>query len=276
VAARVPPAVSTVPASRYDAAGLAALFTAAYEGYWFPLRLDAAAFEQLAATLDLDLEASSVAVTEDGRPVGLALLGLRGREGWVGGTGVVPERRRAGTGELLMRELLDRARARGLACVTLEVLEQNEPARRLYGRLGFGQTRLLEIWTFPGSEDDARDAEEADLDEALSVLAAVRGAPEPWQRAPATVARYREADDRTRALVHGDGAIVYRVADGRATVLQLAATDADAARELLAAALAGTSGGAFLNVPDDDPLRPALEALGGSVAARQLELELEL
>jgi ribosomal protein S18 acetylase RimI-like enzyme len=275
----VPPAVSLVPAARYDAAALAELFTAAYEGYWFPIRLDASAFEQLAATLDLDLEASVVAVGDDERPVGLAMLGVRGAEGWVGGMGVVPHRRRAGTGELLMRGLLDQARARELARVTLEVLEQNEPARRLYERLGFEQTRLLEIWTFPGRGEDhpaPPTAEEASLDAALAVVGAARGAPEPWQRAAATIDRYRERDDRTHALALDGGAVVYRLADERATLLQLAAPSVDAARDLVLAALAGTSGGAFLNVPDDDPSRSAFEELGGTTAARQLELELEL
>lgn len=274
----MPPVVSLVPAARYDPAALAELFTAAYEGYWFPIRLDVSAFEQLAATLDLDLEASVVAVADDDRPVGLAMLGVRGAEGWVGGMGVVPERRRAGTGELLMRGLLDQARARGLARVTLEVLEQNGPARRLYERLGFEQTRVLEIWTFPGLAHAAAapTAAEASLDAALAVVGAARGAPEPWQRAPATIDRYRERDDCTRALVLDGGAVVYRLAAGRATLLQLAAPSVQAARELVLAALAGTSGGAFLNVPDDDPSRTALDELGGTAAARQLELELQL
>jgi ribosomal protein S18 acetylase RimI-like enzyme len=276
VAGPVPPDVSLVPASRYDSAALAALFTAAYEGYWFPIRLDAAAFEELAATLDLDLDASAVAVASDGRPVGLAMLGVRGGEGWVGGMGVVPDHRRAGIGERLLRELLDRARARGLARVTLEVLEQNDPARRLYERLGFRRTRALEIWTFPGREEDAPAAAEAEVDAALAVVAAARRAPDPWQRATATVDRYRERDDRTRAAVLGGGAVLYRRTDGRATLLQLAAPGVEAARDLVRAALGGTSGGAFLNVPDDDPSRAALEELGGTAAARQLELELVL
>ena len=271
----MPPDVSLVSAARYDTAALAELFTAAYDGYWFPIRLDAAAFEQLMATLDLDLQASVVAVADDDRPAGLAMLGVRGAEGWVAGMGVVPERRRAGTGELLMRALLDQARARGLARVTLEVLEQNQPARRLYEGLGFRHTRLLEIWTLPGGEGEAA-AQEVDLDTALAIVRAARGAPEPWQRAAATIDRYRERDDRTRALGLDGGALVYRLADGRATLLQLAAPSLEATRELVLAALAGTSGGAFLNVPDDDPSRAALGELGGTVAARQLELELAL
>lgn len=271
----MPPDVSLVPASRYHSAALAELFTAAYEGYWFPIRLDAAAFEELAETLDLDLDASAVAVASDGRPVGLAMLGVRGGEGWVGGMGVVPDRRRAGVGERLLRALLDRARARGLRQVTLEVLEQNDPARRLYERLGFRRTRVLEIWTFPGRKDAAAAAE-AGVDAALAVVAAAPRAPEPWQRATATVDRYRERDDRTCAAVVGGGAVVYRLTDGRATLLQLTAPSVEAARDLVRAALAGTSGGAFLNVPDDDPSRAALEELGGTAAARQLELELGL
>jgi hypothetical protein len=204
------------------------------------------------------------------------MLGVRGGEGWVGGMGVVPDRRRSGIGERLLRELLDRARGLGLRQVTLEVLEQNDPARRLYERLGFRPRRVLEIWTIPGQEGGAPAAERADLDTALAVVAAVPRAPEPWQRATATVDRYRERDDRVRAAVVGGGAVVYRVTDGRATLLQLAAPNVEAARDLVRAALAGASGGAFLNVPDDDPSRAALEELGGTAAARQLELELRL
>jgi ribosomal protein S18 acetylase RimI-like enzyme len=273
----VPANLTIGPASGLTSESLAALFTAVYEGYWFPIRLDGAAFEQMARTLELDLASSPVAA-EDGRKVGLAMLGVRGDEGWVGGMGVVPDRRRAGVGRRLMGELVQRARSRGLARVTLEVLEQNEPARRLYEQLGFTTTRMLDVWTLPapGGDRTGPAPTETGLDEALASIAALRAAPEPWQRATATIERYRELDDATRAVALDGGAAVFRLGGGRVAILQVAAPTAETAEALLAGVLAGTDGGLLLNLPGDDPAAPALERLGGEVAARQYEMELSL
>ena len=82
-------------ASSFSDDELADLFTAAYEGYHVPFVVDADALRFLTVTFDLDREASHVAVRE-GEPVGLANLGLRGTEGWIGGVGVVPAERRRG------------------------------------------------------------------------------------------------------------------------------------------------------------------------------------
>ena len=49
--------------------------------------------------------------------------------------GVVAPHRRKGIGEATLVAALDAARAAGIERVRLEVLEQNEPARRLYERL---------------------------------------------------------------------------------------------------------------------------------------------
>ena len=49
---------------------------------------------------------------------------------------VAPRARGTGTGERLVQAVLDEA-ARGRARVVLEVTETNEPARRLYERMGF-------------------------------------------------------------------------------------------------------------------------------------------
>jgi len=50
---------------------------------------------------------------------------------------VVPCARGAGVGERLVQAVLDEAAARGRSRVVLEVTETNEPARRLYERMGF-------------------------------------------------------------------------------------------------------------------------------------------
>jgi hypothetical protein len=68
---------------------LAALLTASYEGYVVPLALDAAAVRFLTDTFALDRGASRIAV-RNRTPVGLANLGVRGTQAWIGGIGVVP------------------------------------------------------------------------------------------------------------------------------------------------------------------------------------------
>ena len=44
--------VELSPAAEFDVAALARVFTAGYEGYWFPVELDAAAFARMATVVD--------------------------------------------------------------------------------------------------------------------------------------------------------------------------------------------------------------------------------
>ena len=97
-----------------------------------PSHVDASALGSMLDLWDIDLARSRVALRDD-EPVGIVNLGVRGDEGWIGGLGVVPAERRHGVGRALMESVLEEAPAR----VTLEVLEQNEPAIRLYEQLGF-------------------------------------------------------------------------------------------------------------------------------------------
>ena len=73
-----------VPASQFSHAELASLFTAAFQDYGVPMQVDEPAFRRMHDLFDLDLDASRVAL-RDGRPIGLANLGIREREGWIGG-----------------------------------------------------------------------------------------------------------------------------------------------------------------------------------------------
>jgi ribosomal protein S18 acetylase RimI-like enzyme len=169
-----------------------------------------------------------------------------------------------------MRGVLDEARRRGLEDVWLEVLVQNDPARRLYEELGFETMRELEIWTVEGA-GGASGARAVGLDEARETIARLRSGPEPWQRADETVARVPDV----RALAVEGGAALYRFAGGRASILQLAVDPAGStqpARELLAAILADADAAAWVNVPAGDPALEAFRELGGRVTERQLEM----
>ena len=71
------------------------------------------------------------------RVAGVILTGHDGRRGIIHHMCVHPDCRRQGIASALIRELLRRAEALGLAFVTLEVRAGNAPAAALYGGFGF-------------------------------------------------------------------------------------------------------------------------------------------
>src|ERR1041385_6313223 len=156
------------------------LFNRVYEGYEVPLHVDAGAIRFMEEALDLIPERSVVA-WRDGRSVGVALLGVRGTRGWVGGMGVETAARRQGIGERLMRTLIDSARAAGVRTLGLEVLEPNRRAKALYEKLGFRDVRRLSVLVLEGAgPEPAQPAEACTPREARARIAAERTAPEPW------------------------------------------------------------------------------------------------
>jgi ribosomal protein S18 acetylase RimI-like enzyme len=244
-------AAKTVPLDR-----LAELFTASYAGYFVPLAADAQTLAGMVESFDIDLEKSRIAL-DDEAPVGLALLGVRGDVGWIGGMGVVESARRRGVGRRLMEGVL----ADAPPVVTLEVIEQNEAAIRLYEQLGFERRRVLEVWALTADPPpvEAREAEPRPLGQRDL----------PWQRQDPSL-----PDDYRRIEVDG-GAAVIRTQERQVTVLQLAAADEDAAAELIAAARGRGDRLRYLNVPEGDPAGAALARLGGRLELRQFEMSLE-
>ena len=242
------------PASLFDAAFLADLFTRGYEGYYVPIHMDAPTQQAVVDRWDIDLARSRVAFEGDD-PVGLANLAVRGDHGWIGGIGVVPAARRHGIGRALMEAVLAEAPPH----VTLEVLEQNEPARALYEQLGFVTRRMLEVWSLTA---------ELEAGEVREVEARPLGQDDlPWQRADPSL-----PDGCVRIDVDG-GAALFRVTDGTVGIGQLEAADEDVARELLCALRIRGDRVSYVNVPEGDPASAALRALGGTLDLRQHEME---
>ena len=248
--------MTLAPASDFDSATLAALFTAGYEGYFVPVHVDETALRFMIGAWDIDLDRSRVAV-EGGEPVGLAFLAVRGDSSWIGGVGIALARRGRGIGRRLMKAVL----ADAPRPVSLEVIEQNEPAKRLYDSLGFEVVRTLEVWslTAEAPESTAR---------ALADPGPLGQAALPWQRQDASLP---EAFD---GIETDGGTALIRVANGRVSVLQLDAADEDAAAALLAAARARGSSLHYVNVPEGDPAAAALRRLGGTLDLRQFEMRL--
>jgi ribosomal protein S18 acetylase RimI-like enzyme len=259
--------VTHVAASTLDRGRLAELFTAGYEGYPVPVRLDEAALDFMVDASSIDLARSRVALRGD-EPVGVAFLAVRGDRGWIGGLAVVPSARRHGVGRALMDDVLAEAWAAGLREVSLEVLAGNERAFRLYETLGFAQTRMLEVWSW-GGEAPASRARPADIAQSHEWIRAHRTAPEPWQRDDPSLVRMSP----THAFRTDGGAVLVRSGNGRASVLQIAADTVDDAADLLAAAR--ELGVVHLvNLPEGDPASAALARLGGALDLRQHELAL--
>jgi len=267
------------PATDLPLPELAELFNRAYAGYEVPLHVDEGAVAFMIDTFDLWPERSRIA-WRDERAIGLAMLAVRGSRAWVGGMGVAAEARRGGVGEQLMRALLDSARAAGARRVQLEVLEPNARARLLYEKLGFRTFRRLEVWQWeqPAGPLPAGVVEAVSPREARRRMAPARRALEPWQREDATIDRLDVSTPALRALRTAGGDAVYRVTDGRASVLQLAAADERAAGTLLDGIRSrdGVTLLRYLNVPDDDPAAAALRARGATCSAAQFEMALEL
>lgn len=188
---------------------------------------------------DIDLDRSFAAPGE-----GVVNLGVRGERGWIGGLGVVPEKRRQGLGRRLMDAVLENAPP----VVTLEVIEQNEQAIRLYEGLGFERTRVLEVWSVEAPEADAVLADPQPLGQDGL----------PWQREDASLPAEYE-----RWEVDG-GAMLRR----GPSVLQLEARDVGAAKALLSRG----SKLSYVNVPEGDPATAAMRELGGELTLRQFEM----
>jgi GNAT superfamily N-acetyltransferase len=234
--------VKLIPADQLSYAELAELFTRGYEGYFTPVQVDEAAMGHMIDTWDIDLARSRVAPA-----AGLCNLAIRGDRGWIGGIAVVPEVRRRGIGRVLMEAVLELAPP----TVTLEVIEQNEPAIGLYESLGFERTRILEVWSLPpvpvreARPVDARPLGQGGL---------------PWQREDGSL-----PPDYERLEVDG-GAILLRSGN----VLQLDARDESAAVDLLSRGVQLQ----YVNVPEGDVASSALRHLGGDLRLRQFEMRL--
>lgn len=94
----------------------------------------------LASRGDLPVGAVTTVRSEEQPEGEISLVGM-----WVAG-----HARGSGVGERLIETAVADARERGMARVTLDVAEENLPARRLYARLGFRPTG--HTWCLPHDE----------------------------------------------------------------------------------------------------------------------------
>jgi GNAT superfamily N-acetyltransferase len=142
------PAVRLVPASQYTIEELTIAYNQTRVDYMVPMPMNAARLAAYIKTFDIDMERSWVAFDGD-EILGLAMLGVRPGRTWVTRLGVLPVRRRRGTGEALINALLEGTRQLGRPLSILEVIKGNFPAHQLFLKVGFRETRELVVLRRP-------------------------------------------------------------------------------------------------------------------------------
>ena len=283
----MPETLSFHPAARHSDARLAALFTAGYVGYYTSITLDAGGFRGMVTTGDIDLASSRVGALAD-EPVAFALLGVRGRRGWIGGMGVEATARGRGYGRAAMEAVIEAARGRGLKDVDLEVLEQNEPASRIYEALGFRDRRRLDVLVrepAPPAAGSAPDAaiEPLSVRECLDLYPAFHAERGPWQRDLPSLEHWapRLEGAGVRDALGIACWVLYRRHGKRLNIADVALAKGRAPgplaatlRTLIAAQPDSTL--TLINLPADDPCGEILRDLGATAKFRQREMTLKL
>lgn len=109
--------------------------------------------EQLMAQLSDFMHIFLAAEDENGRAVGYAGLMYVLDEGYISNVAVSPDRRREGIADMLLTELYERAKAKKLSFLTLEVRESNIPAQSLYKKHGYTEVGRRKAYYSRPKED---------------------------------------------------------------------------------------------------------------------------
>jgi GNAT superfamily N-acetyltransferase len=251
-----------------------------YRGYRFNVVMTAERFVEDGRIHDVDLASSFLAFDGD-KVVGVALVARRLDRAWIAGMGVLPPYRSQGLGSELLGEALRRLRAFGVRTVLLEVLVENRSARRCYEKAGFVAARGYHC--LRGSAPQAHHSRHVRVraSEAKPVVdqyTALHRAEQCWQRDLATLKNRATTLHGLVAEVHGSPAASLLFSEN--AISDVGHTDGgpplDRVLPSLLEAAFGPRPFAIVNVPDDDPLCPALRALGCEVYAEQIDMRCSL
>ena len=279
--------VQLVSASRVSFGQRVAIMNAAYADYYVPMRVTPEQIAQLDRCHDVDVSRSVVARAR-WESVGMGMLALRGQRAWISGVGVMPAWRRRGVAQAMMRYLIEKAREAGVDRVSLEVIDQNQPAQNLYIDLGFCIQRELLTWRRSATAEPLPIPLERLTPVAPEVLLGYadgwRDQAPCWQRETGTL---RKMADQLKGyrLDWRDEPTAYCVLNDREDTVTLVDIGLNPDAGLLMpgrlllqalAALYVDRPVSIINVPADDSLNRILAALGFLVTVRQLEMVLDL
>ena len=182
---------ATQPASNYSLSDLVTILNQGFEDYFIPIRFTDVMFTNMLQKDGIDLSASRI-VLADGEPCGIALIARRDalRASRLAAMGIAKATRGKGAGSRLLKQLIEEACDRGDKEMVLEVIEQNEPAVKLYRNHGFESVRrLLGFIRGDAHEDEVSNLLEIDMHEMLTLISK-DGLPDlPWQISGESVTR---------------------------------------------------------------------------------------
>jgi ribosomal protein S18 acetylase RimI-like enzyme len=191
------------PANSLGLDSLAQLLNRIFCDYAVPLQIAPSFLASMVERDDILLDASYIA-SHRGEPLGVALIAVRpwhrATRSRVATMGVVPEARRRGIGQMLLRRAIADARSRGSRSLILEAFASNVAALRLYEAHAFVARRRLLGFSLDAARLRAPDGISASLrpidsKAALTLLAActvgepAEAAP-PWQLDAPSLARF--------------------------------------------------------------------------------------
>lgn len=261
-------------------------FNVGYEGYLVPMHLEMPQLEAHIARYDIHLGASRILYDGD-EPVGMALLGIRGRRGWVGGVGIGPAYRGRGLGNRLMDAIVESARERHLERVQLEVLEGNTAAHELYKKIGFKDTRRLLILERQPASEQALPARRPATDitiepetagDVLCYFDALHTLPNPWQREAESLHAFGDVVSGWIAKRDGNVAsYAARITNPQSIGwldMAFVPGEADTLRSIIAGAHAEQpeAKARIVNMAENDPAYPLLTLLGYEETHAQYEM----
>lgn len=255
-------------------------FNTAYQDYIVPIQIDIDQMRQIVRRDSVDLSASRVVLADD-EIVAITMLAKRGKRGWIGGVGVVPEHRGKGIGRMMMQEIINVAKEDGLEAVELEVIDTNTPAYNLYLSLGFKTLRRLLILAqneVPPlvEEIPVRRVSSA---HALHFHQDFHQLPSPWQRHLSAL-RMLTIDMDGWAAVQDGQTLAYAVAtvtDRQMRFMDMAFSEGQeqAMKAVVAYAQQRNPPARFINLAEDDRVWPVLSKMGYEVTMRQYQMELK-
>lgn len=167
----------------------ATVLNAGFSDYFIAVQISTAGLLSMVRQDSVDLQLSRV-ILQNNEPVGAALIARRGWTSRLAAMSIVPHARGHGIGAQCVKQLLDGARARGDKTMTLEVIEQNTPAVRLYEKCGFQKMRrLIGFSGQPRFENTEVVLQQTDVREVARVLVAQDSNDLPWQISGETLAQ---------------------------------------------------------------------------------------
>lgn len=278
------PSVQLLSAIQFTYDELVGVYNQTRVDYIVPMPMNAARLQKYVDTYDVDLELSCVA-REDEHILGLAMLGVRPGHTWITRLGVLPVKRRRGTGQLLVECLVEQSRNLDVDYVTLDVIKNNDPALKLFLKLGFYEVReLLIIRRPPGLptiDVGPYTARPFDYHQAIELLGQRRSIPSWLDEAESLVNAGNLAALHVELPTGDWGWLVYQKTAFQLARLVLQTESGDPHRVGLALTHAMHTLHPALdtkseNLPLDCPYWPAMQKMGYIESFRRIEMRLDL